>query len=243
MPQIELKDVSVYHENKKCTVTALNGFSAVFKEGINVVIGCSGCGKTTLLRTLAGLTYCDDGSVLLDGYDITDMSTKDRNFAYVSQEYVLYPQYTVFDNIAFPLRQMGAGKDEILRRVKEVAKLTELTACLTRKPKHISGGQQQRVAIARALVKQPIVCLLDEPFSNVDEQTRLKTCAWIKDLFHTVGCTAIYVTHDIKEAFAVADTLYVMDKGKLAFCGTPEQVNRSATPAVRMLLDEGLSNL
>lgn len=243
MSVIEAKEVSVFFESKKYTVTALDRFSAVFGEGINVIVGPSGCGKTTLLRTIAGLTYCDDGQVLLDGYDITDMQIKDRNFAYVSQEYVLYPQYTVFDNIAFPLRQIGAGKEEIIRRVKEIAELTGLTVCLTRKPKHISGGQQQRVAIARALVKQPAVCLMDEPFSNVDEQTHFKTLGWIKDTFHTVGCTAIYVTHDIKEALALADTLYVMNEGRLELFGPPETVFESQDPAVRALMDGGLLKL
>lgn len=241
MSELVLKDVSVYYETKKRTITALNGFNATFKDGINVVIGCSGCGKTTLLRTLAGLTFCDEGQVLLDGEDITDMPIKDRNLAYVSQEYVLYPQYTVFDNIAFPLRQMGASREEIVRRVKEVAELTDLTACLLRKPRHISGGQQQRAALARALVKQPKFCLLDEPFSNVDEQTRIRTVAWIKNTFHAVGCTAIYVTHDLKEAFALADTLYVMDEGRLEFCGAPNEVLESTNPVVKALVGEGVS--
>lgn len=243
MSVIELKDVIVVHENKKNNVTALNKFSAVFKEGINVIVGSSGCGKTTLLRTVAGLTYCDDGYVLLDGYDITDMPIRDRNFSYVSQEYVLYPQYTVFDNIAFPLRQMGASRDEIVRRVKEVAEFTGISACLTRKPRHISGGQQQRVAIARALVKQPTVCLLDEPFSNSDEQTRARTAEWLKITLHKVGCTAIYVTHDTQEALALADELFVMNDGQLEICGTPKEVFESSNPVVRSLFGGGTQNL
>ena len=235
MSVIEAREVSVCFKSKKRTIAALDRFSAVFGEGMNVIVGYSGCGKTTLLRTITGLTDCDDGQILLDGDDITDMQTKDRNFAYVSQEYVLYPQYTVFDNIAFPLRQIGAGKEEIIRRVKEIAELTDLTACLTRKPKHISGGQQQRVAIARALVKQPAVCLMDEPFSNIDEQTRSKTVRWIKTTFRAVGCTAIYVTHDFREALALADTLYVMNEGRLELAGPPEKVFESDHPVVRAM--------
>lgn len=242
MPELELKNVCVYYESKKRTITALNDFSATFKDGINVIIGCSGCGKTTLLRTIAGLTYCDEGQILLDGCDITDMEIRDRKVAYVSQEYVLYPQYTVFDNIAFPLRQMRASKDEIVRRVKEIAELTDLTACLLRKPRHISGGQQQRAALARALVKQPTVCLLDEPFSNVDEQARLKSAEWIKSTFHALGCTAIYVTHNVREALALADTLFVMDEGRLELCGTPVEVAESNNPLVRALIG-GVSGL
>ena len=235
MSVIEAREVSVYFENKKRTITALDRFSAVFEEGMNVIVGYSGCGKTTLLRTIAGLTDCDEGQILLDGDDITDLPSRDRNFAYVSQEYVLYPQYTVFDNIAFPLRCVGAGREEIIRRVKEVAELTDLTACLTRKPKHISGGQQQRVAIARALVKRPAVCLMDEPFSNIDEQTRSGTAGWIKDTFRSVGCTAVYVTHDFREALALADTLYVMDEGRPVLVGPPEKVYESDHAVVRAM--------
>ena len=241
MSVIEARDVSVIYEGKKSDVVALDGFSAVFGEGMNVLVGYSGCGKTTLLRTIAGLTDPDEGQILLDGTDITDLAVKERNFAYVSQEYVLYPQYTVFDNIAFPLRQIGADREEILRRVREIAELTELTACLTRKPKHISGGQQQRVAIARALVRQPAVCLFDEPFSNVDVQTRARTRKWMKSTFRTLGCTSIYVTHDMGEALTMADTLYVIHDGRLEFCGSPENAAKSESVVVKALMEGSLS--
>ena len=240
MSVIELKDVSVIYENKKKAVSALDKFSVTFGEGINVVVGYSGCGKTTLLKAICGQVEYE-GQISMDGIDIECMSTQDRNLAYVSQEYVLYPQYTVFDNIAFPLKQLGAERNEIVRRVKEIASLTGLTACLTRNPKHISGGQQQRVAIARALVKQPAVCLLDEPFSNVDEQTSVNMRVWLKSLFRAIGCTVIYVTHDLKEAFSMADNLYVMDNGKLVLSGTSKAVYESGNSVVEALKGGSLS--
>jgi len=240
MSVIELKDVSVIYENKKKAVSALDKFSVTFGEGINVVVGYSGCGKTTLLKAISGQVEYE-GQISMDGIDIECMSTQDRNLAYVSQEYVLYPQYTVFDNIAFPLKQLGAERNEIVRRVKEIASLTGLTACLTRNPKHISGGQQQRVAIARALVKQPAVCLLDEPFSNVDEQTSVNMRVWLKSLFRAIGCTVIYVTHDLKEAFSMADNLYVMDNRKLVLSGTSKAVYESGNSVVEALKGGSLS--
>lgn len=234
MSVIEVKDVSVIYESKNKSTVALDNLSAVFGEGINVIVGYSGCGKTTLLKAICGQVEYD-GQISIDGIDIECMATQDRNLAYVSQEYVLYPQYTVFDNIAFPLKQLGAGRDEIVRRVKEIASLTGLSACLTRNPKHISGGQQQRVAIARALVKQPSVCLMDEPFSNVDEQTSVSMRVWLKSVFRTIGCTVVYVTHDFKEAYAMADALYVMDGGKVVASGTPKAVFESGNEVVEAL--------
>lgn len=223
MPTIEFRNVSVYYQNNKEVVAALDNFNAVFADGINVIVGYSGCGKTTLLKTLAGqLGY--NGTITVDGVNLDETTTQERNFAYVSQEYVLYPRYTVFDNIAFPLKQIGAKRDEIYCRVKEIAAVTGLTACLTRNPKYISGGQQQRVAIARALVKNPSVCLLDEPFSNVDNENTVQTRAWLKSVFRQTGCTALYVTHDFNEAIAMADKLYVMNCGKIEVCGSAKDV-------------------
>ncbi|MGM9665318.1 MAG: ABC transporter ATP-binding protein [Eubacteriales bacterium] len=234
MSEIELKDVCVLYSSKKREVRALDRFSATFYDGMNVIVGYSGCGKTTLLRTVAGLLDYD-GEIFVDGEDIEETEVRDRNFSFVSQEYVLYPQYTVFENIAFPLKIMGAGRKEITERVKEIAEITELTACLTRKPRHISGGQQQRTAIARALVKKPSVCLMDEPFSNTDEATRTQMRRWVKNVFVKAGCMAIYVTHDFREALAMADHLYVMDAGRLAISGTPEEVFDSGNEVVESL--------
>lgn len=154
MSEIEVKNLSVVFKSRKREAVALDEFSATFKDGMNVIVGYSGCGKTTLLRCILGLTDYD-GEILLDGKDIDGIATKDRSFSFVSQDFALYPQYTVFENIAFPLKLLRAERKEIEERVCEIAELLDLIVCLNRKPKHISGGQQQRVAIARALVKRP----------------------------------------------------------------------------------------
>ncbi|MDE6373439.1 MAG: ABC transporter ATP-binding protein, partial [Clostridia bacterium] len=223
MSVLEIENLSVLYQSKKREVLALDNFNAKFCDGMNVVMGSSGCGKTTLLRSILGLTAYD-GKITLNGTDLEGIETKNRNFSFVSQDYTLFPQYTVFDNIAFPLKVIGAGRKEITERVYEIAELTELTACLTRKPKYISGGQQQRAAVARALVKRPAICLMDEPFSNTDEVVRTNMRRWIKKVFAETGCMAIYITHDFKEALAMADKLIIMNNGKLEICGTPEDV-------------------
>lgn len=234
MSEIEVKSVSVVFKSKKREAVALDNFSATFRDGMNVIVGYSGCGKTTLLRSILGLIDYE-GDIYLDGQDLYDIATKDRNFSFVSQDYVLYPQYTVFENIAFPLKLLKAGRDEIVERVREMAEMLDLTVCLNRKPKHISGGQQQRVAIARALVKRPSVCFMDEPFSNTDEATRAQTVRWLKTAFDATGCMCVYVTHDFKEALTLADTIYVMNEGKLELFGTPDEIFESDNQVVRTL--------
>lgn len=239
MSEIQIRDLSVTFKSKKREVLALNEFSATFQDGMNVIVGYSGCGKTTLLRCIAGLEDYE-GEIAVDGEDLDNVPTKDRNFAFVAQNYVLYPNYTVFENIAFPLKIMRASREEITERVREMAEILDLTACLNRKPKHISGGQQQRVAIARALVKNPSVCLMDEPFSNTDDVTRTHSVRWLKTAFEAKGCMGIYVTHDFKEALMLADTLYVMNEGKLELVGTPDEVYESDNHVVKTLKESSL---
>ena len=235
MSEIEVKNLSVIFKSKKREAVALDNFSATFGDGMNVIVGYSGCGKTTLLRSILGLVDYDEGDIYLDGQDLYEVAVKDRNFSFVSQDYVLYPQYTVFENIAFPLKLLKAGREEITERVKEMAEMLDLTVCLNRKPKHISGGQQQRVAIARALVKRPSVCFMDEPFSNTDEATRAQTVRWLKTAFDATGCTCLYVTHDFREALTLADTIYIMNEGKLELFGTPDEIFNSDNKVVKSL--------
>lgn len=234
MSEIDVSNVSVVFKTKKREAVALDNFSAKFSEGMNVIVGYSGCGKTTLLRSILGLVDYE-GEIYLDGGDLDGIATKDRNFSFVSQDYVLYPQYTVFDNIAFPLKLMRAERKEIEERVRGIAETLELTSCLVRKPKHISGGQQQRVAIARALVKRPSVCLMDEPFSNTDEGLRAQTVRWLKTAFERTGGTCLYVTHDFKEALMLADKIYVMNDGRLEISGTPDEIYDSGNQTVESL--------
>lgn len=221
MPNIKLENLTVVFRNKEELVYALNDVNLEFESNaFNVIIGYSGSGKTTLLKSIAGLLEYN-GSLFIDGIESEKIETKDRNMAYVSQEYVLYPHMTIFDNIAFPLKMINASKKEIIERVKDVAEKLELTHCLTRKPKHLSGGQQQRVALARALVKRPSICLFDEPLSNLDEQFRSEARIFIKKIMTAYSCTAIYVTHNITEAMSLADKLFLFDKGEMILSGDP----------------------
>lgn len=240
MSEIVLDHVSVRYDEKGDNVLALDDLSYAFHPSFNVVLGTSGCGKTTLLKTLAGLTEYR-GDIIVDGTDISKTPTNARNMALVSQQYILYPNKTIFDIIAFPLKTQKVPTDEIKQRVYEIAKQLDLTACLSRKPKQISGGQQQRVAIAKALVKRPSVCLMDEPLSNVDQRSRAYARSLIKNTLKSISCTVIYVTHNVYEAMALADNLIVMEKGKFVLSGKPEEVYASSHPAVE-LIKSGLTD-
>ena len=236
MPDIKLKNVTVVFKNKEELVYALNNVSVEFESNaFNVIIGYSGSGKTTLLKSIAGLLEYN-GSICIDGIESETLELKDKNISYVSQNYVLYPNMTIFDNIAFPLKMMNAPKNEIIERVKDVADKLELSHCLTRKPKHLSGGQQQRVALARALVKRPSICLFDEPLSNLDEQFRTDARIFIKKAMIAYSCTAIYVTHNISEAMALSDKLFLFNEGKIILSGQPLDLYNSHHPVMDSLI-------
>lgn len=238
MPTIECKNVKVayYKKKDKTTVLGLDNFSATFQnEKFSLILGSSGCGKTTLLRAIAGLEKYE-GEIEYNGLDSRFIEIQRRNLSFVSQNYVLYPHMTVFDNIAYPLKSAGTPRDEIIERVSELAKRFELEPCLLRKPRDLSGGQQQRVAIARALIKKPQICLFDEPFSNLDHTTRVEERRFIKKALMGSLCTVIFVTHNMEDAYNLADTIYVMDKGQLVFMGTPNEVYHSTHPIVRALV-------
>ena len=232
MPLIEIKNLT-YQYKKNGVVTAIDDLSCSFLDGaFNVIVGPSGCGKTTLLKVIASLLEPYEGEILTNSVDIRTLTIKERNLAFVSQEYILYPHLTVFNNIAFPLKALGANRDEIIRRVYEVAGEMELTDCLPRKPRYLSGGQKQRVALARAVIKNADLYLFDEPLSNIDYAMRSEQKALIKKVIHAHNKTAIYVTHDFKEALALADYLYVMDEGKIVISGKPLEVFDSGVEIV-----------
>ena len=236
MPDIKLENVIVVYEENKKYIYAINDISATFKSNqISVILGYSGCGKTTLLKAVAGLLNYN-GSITIDGVENDELLIKDKNIAYVSQNYVLYPHMTIFENIAFPLTNIDAPKQEIIDRVTEIAEILDLTHCLTRKPKHLSGGQQQRVALARALVKRPEICLFDEPLSNIDEQFRREARQMIKQTLKRMSCTAIYVTHSVVEAMSLADELFVLNEGKLEISGVPIEVYNSGNSVMNSLI-------
>ena len=201
---------------------AVQDFSLDIADGELVVfVGPSGCGKSTTLRMLAGLDDVTSGKILIGGKDVTALPPKDRNIAMVFQNYALYPQKTVYDNMAFGLRVRGASKDEIDRRVRGAALNLSLEALLERKPRQLSGGQMQRVALGRALVRDPDVFLLDEPLSNLDAKLRVRTREEIATLHARLGATMIFVTHDQVEAMTLGDRIVIMRDGWIQQAGKP----------------------
>lgn len=189
-----------------------------------VLLGPSGSGKTTLLRLIAGLETPDGGAIYIDGRDITHLPVWQRDIGIVFQNYALYPHLTVFDNIAMPLRNKGISREEVKRRVYEIAEILEIQNHLSKYPHQLSGGQQQRVALARALVKEPRVLLLDEPLSNIDARLRLEVRGFLKRLQRRLGTTVIHVTHDQEEALAIGDLLVVINNGRIEEVGPPSQL-------------------
>ncbi|HYL80170.1 MAG TPA: ABC transporter ATP-binding protein [Candidatus Acidoferrum sp.] len=209
-------------------VEALKGASLSFKSGaLTAILGPSGCGKTTLLRSIAGFINVDEGRILFGNEEVTTLPPQRRGTAMVFQNYALWPHMTIFGNVAYGLRLQKVPAEEIRRRVLKVLQLVEignLADVETRKPAALSGGQQQRVALARALVVEPKVLLMDEPLSNLDAKVRQRLRGELRRLQRQVGITAIYVTHDQEEALALADTVVLMDQGRIVQTGTPQEI-------------------
>ena len=182
MSDIRFKNVSIYYQNRNEIVTAVDDVSLLFKnEKISVLIGYSGCGKSSILNAISGRIMFD-GEIFLNDQNILDIAVQKRNMSYVSQEIVLYPHLTVYDNIAYPLKLLKFKREEIDIRVREICEYMDISFLLTRKPKYLSIGQQQRVAIARALVKRPDIILMDEPLSNLDKENAEEIRHLIKDV-------------------------------------------------------------
>ena len=206
-------------------VTAVNNLNLEIKKGEFVaLLGPSGCGKSTTLYLIAGLYKPTSGEIYFDERVVNDLDPKDRNIGMVFQSYALYPHMTVYDNIAFGLKIKKVPKQEIDRRVKEVAKMLHIENLLDRKPAQLSGGQQQRVALARAIAKHPDIFLMDEPLSNLDAKLRIEMRTELKRLQKELGITTIYVTHDQIEAMTMADRIAVMNEGRLQQYGEPDEL-------------------
>ncbi len=186
-----------------------------------VLVGPSGCGKSTLLRMLAGLEEISGGTIAIDGKEVNDVESKDRDIAMVFQSYALYPHMTVADNMAFSLKLRKADPKVIAERVASASKILNLDPYLHRFPRELSGGQRQRVAMGRAIVRDPKVFLFDEPLSNLDAKLRVAMRAEIKALHQRLKTTTVYVTHDQVEAMTMADRIVVMHDGRIEQIGTP----------------------
>ncbi|QJA06527.1 ABC transporter ATP-binding protein [Thermosulfurimonas marina] len=223
MIQLELRGVSKSYLRGR--VPALRKVDLALPRGkFLAVLGPSGCGKSTLLRLVAGLEEPDRGEIFIAGRRVDGVPPARRNVAMVFQNYALYPHFTVYQNIALGLKLRGFPRQEIDRRVREVARLLGLEDLLERYPRELSGGQQQRTALARALVREPEVFLLDEPLSNLDAQIREETRSELKRLFRRLEATVLYVTHDQIEALTMADLVAVMESGEIRQLGPPEEV-------------------
>jgi ABC-type sugar transport system ATPase subunit len=206
-------------------VEAVRGLTLHIPDGeFMVLVGPSGSGKTTALRMLAGLEAVSAGEIAIGGRVVNKVAPRERDIAMVFQDYALYPQMTVFDNLAFGLRRRKVPADEIRRRVDEAASLLDIGALLERRPGQLSGGQAQRVALGRALVREPQVFLMDEPLSNLDAKLRTQTRGEIRRLQQEVRTTTVYVTHDQVEAMTMGDRIAVMNHGVLEQVGTPEEL-------------------
>lgn len=203
----------------------IHGINIDIEEGeFIVLVGPSGCGKSTLLRMVAGLESITSGEVKIDDKVVNDLEPKDRGISMVFQNYALYPHMTVYDNMAYGLKLMKMPKDEIDKRVQDVAKLLQIQDYLQRRPSKLSGGQRQRVAMGRAIVRDPKVFLFDEPLSNLDAKLRVQMRMQIKTLQQKLAVTTIYVTHDQVEAMTMADRLVVLNNGIAAQIGTPMEI-------------------
>lgn len=219
MATVELENV---HKNYGAPEDAVKGASFTCNDGeFMVLLGPSGCGKTTTLRMITGLETITSGVIKIGGKIVNDLTPQQRNVAMAFETYALYPPLTVYENIAFPLQVMKLSKEDIDRRVNEVARALSITDTLNDLPDGLAGGQKQRVSLARALVRNPTVFLMDEPLSHVDADVRYRARAEIKHMQATTGATVIYVTHDQVEAVALADRVVVMDLGVIQQIGTP----------------------
>jgi sn-glycerol 3-phosphate transport system ATP-binding protein len=208
------------------------------------LLGASGCGKTTLLRLIAGLDRPQAGRISIDGQDVTALEPAQRRLSMVFQSYALFPHLSVAENIVFGLKARRLPRDEQARRLDHAAALLGLGPLLARKPGQLSGGQRQRVALARAVVSQHPLCLMDEPLSNLDAQLRAEMRVELRRLQQALGLTLVYVTHDQVEAMGMADRIVLLHQGRIAQVGTPiELYERPASPVVARFIGQPPMNL
>jgi sn-glycerol 3-phosphate transport system ATP-binding protein len=240
--EVALRNVSKVYAGG---VTAVRDISFTIPDGqFCVLVGPSGCGKSTLLRMVAGLETITSGEVALGGEVVNRREPAERDIAMVFQNYALYPHMSVYDNMAYGLRNRRMPAPEIDQRVREAAKMLEIAAFLDRKPRALSGGQRQRVAMGRAIVRQPKAFLFDEPLSNLDAKLRVSMRVEIRKLQRAFATTSIYVTHDQLEAMTLADLLVVMNAGRVEQIGPPLEIyEKPATTFVAAFIGAPPMNL
>lgn len=224
MAKLQLRKVNKHFDKNQ----VLKDISFEVEEGeFFVLVGPSGCGKSTILRIIAGLEEVSTGEICLDGLLINELPAKQRDVAMVFQNYALYPHFTVFENLAFPLKLRGYSKEEIRLRVYETADILGLSGLLQRKPKALSGGERQRVALGRAIVRKPKIFLFDEPLSNLDALLRVQMRGELLKLHERLKSSVVYVTHDQLEAMTLGDRCLVLKEGTIQQIGAPFELYSS----------------
>lgn len=222
MGKVVLQELIKSYDNLKNVINNIN--LEINDNEFIVLVGSSGCGKSTILRLIAGLEDITSGSIYIDDKKVNNIHPKERDIAFVFQSYALYPHMSVYDNIAFGLKMRKLDKKTIDEKVRSAAKALNLEDLLDRKPKQLSGGQRQRVALGRAIVRNPKVFLMDEPLSNLDANLRVQMRTEIKKLHKELKTTFIYVTHDQTEAMTMGDRIVVLDCGKIQQVASPEEI-------------------
>ena len=224
MAKVELKNLYKSYDKK---ILALEDINLIIEDGqFFVLLGPSGAGKTTTLRCIAGLEKIDSGSVLFDNEPVTEDQPASRDVSFVFQQFSLYPHYTVYENLAFPLRSpmRKLPEEEIKTKIENIAKMLKISNKLKNKATELSGGEMQRVAIGRALVRKPNIYLMDEPLSSLDAKLRESLRIELKNIQTNLNATILYVTHDQAEATTLADKIGVLKEGKIVQIGTPEEI-------------------
>ena len=225
---IKFDSFCYYYKVGKEYIKALNNVNlSIVDKDFLCIVGESGSGKSTILRSMLGQCEYVDGSLCIDDIPIENIDIKRINCSYLTQNEMLFPNLTVYENIAFPLRVARVSYEEIERRVVEIAKGCDINWLLTRKPKQLSAGQAQCVALCRALVKRPALLLLDEPFSSLDELWKIKLRQYLKKIYDEWGLTVVMSTHDISEAFALATRIAVFQDGRVVESGSPDALDKN----------------
>lgn len=221
MSYIELHNIKKSFDGKKI----LKGIDLKIERGVFATfLGPSGCGKTTLLRCLTGLEKIDEGQILIDGKDVTNIPAQKRGISMIFQQYCLFPTMTLYDNVSFGLRMNGVDRSEIRKRVNSVLDMVNMLDHVDKYPYQMSGGEQQRAALARGLVMKPKVLLMDEPFSAVDAKLRKELQVYLKEIHRNLGMTSIFVTHDQEEAMRMSDMIHLFNHGSIEQSGSPYEI-------------------